>query len=54
MHNRQMIPWMFGREQAIAWYNKYLAVAKPGTKGYEFATERIAYLKGELFMEETD
>lgn len=39
-------------KQAIAWYNKYLAVAKPGSKGYEFATDRIAYLKGELFMEE--
>lgn len=39
-------------KQAIAWYKKYLAVAKPGSKGYEFATDRIAYLKGELFMEE--
>ena len=41
-------------KQAIAWYNKYLAVAQPGTKGYEFATDRIAYLKGELFMQETE
>ncbi len=39
-------------KQALAWYEKYLAVARPGTKGYEFATESVKYLKGELFMEE--
>lgn len=39
-------------KQALEWYNKYLQVAKPGTKGYEFAAKRVEYLKGELFMEE--
>ncbi len=41
-------------KQALEWYNKYLAVAKPGTKGYEFVTESVKYLKGELFMEEPE
>ena len=39
-------------KQAILWYEKYLQVARPGSRGYEFATKSIAYLKGELFMEE--
>lgn len=39
-------------KQALEWYNKYLQVAKPGTKGYEFAAKSVEYLKGELFMEE--
>ena len=39
-------------KQALEWYNKYLQVAKPGSKGYEFAAKSIEYLKGELFMEE--
>jgi tetratricopeptide (TPR) repeat protein len=41
-------------KQALAWYEKYLAVAKPGTKGYDFATESVKYLKGELFMEDNE
>ena len=41
-------------KQALAWYEKYLAVAVPGSKGYQFATESVKYLKGELFMEETE
>lgn len=39
-------------KQALVWYEKYLAVARPGTKGYEFATKSISFLKAELFMEE--
>jgi Predicted transcriptional regulator len=27
-------------------------VARPGTQGYEFATQSVTFLKGELFMEE--
>ena len=38
--------------QAVAWYEKYLAVADPESKGYDFATQSVRYLKGELFMEE--
>lgn len=41
-------------KQAMEWYKKYLAVARPGTKGYDFAAESVNYLKGELFMEETE
>lgn len=41
-------------KHALAWYEKYLAVATPGTKGYVFATESVKYLKGELFMEENE
>ena len=39
-------------KHALEWYEKYLKVARPGSKGYEFATKSVAYLKGELFMEE--
>lgn len=35
---------------ALEWYEKYLKVARPGSKGYVFAQERVDYLKGELFM----
>lgn len=35
---------------ALEWYEKYLKVARPGSKGYDFAQERVGYLKGELFM----
>ena len=38
--------------QAIEWYEKYLKLVRPGTKGYEFAKENLDYIKGELFMEE--
>ena len=40
--------------QALSWYEKYLGVARPGTRGYDFATESVKYLKGELFMEENE
>lgn len=37
---------------AVDWYEKYLKVARPGTSGYDFATQSLKYLKAELFMEE--
>lgn len=39
-------------KSALEWYEKYLKVAKPGTRGHDFATQSVKYLKGELFMEE--
>ena len=39
-------------KQAVEWYEKYLKVARPGSKGYEFAQDNLKYLRGELFMEE--
>ncbi len=36
---------------ALEWYEKFLKVAKPGTRSYNFATQSVKYLKGELFME---
>ena len=37
--------------QALAWYEKFLAVAKQDSRAYEFAAGRVAYIKAELFME---
>ena len=37
---------------AIEWYEKYLKVARPGSRGYEFATSNLKYLRAEKFMEE--
>ena len=39
-------------KQAVEWYEKYLKVARPGTKGYEFVADNLQYIKGELFMEQ--
>ena len=39
-------------KHALEWYEKYLKLARPCSQGYEFATKSVAYLKGELFMEE--
>ena len=39
-------------KKALEWYEKYLAVAKPGTRGYEYVKESIEYVKGKIFMEE--
>lgn len=39
-------------KSALEWYEKYLKVAKPGTRGHDFATQSVKYLKGELFMDE--
>ena len=37
---------------AIEWYEKYLKVARPGSRGYEFAADNLKYLRAEKFMEE--
>jgi len=37
---------------AIEWYEKYLKVARPGTRGYEFAADNLKYIRAEKFMEE--
>ena len=37
---------------AIEWYEKYLKVATPGSRGYEFAADNLKYLRAEKFMEE--
>jgi len=39
-------------KQALEYYEKYLKVARPGSRGYEFAKKSIEMLKGEIFMEE--
>ena len=39
-------------KQALEYYERYLKVARPGSRGYEFAKKSIEYIKGELFMEE--
>lgn len=39
-------------KRALEWYEKYIKLAKPGTKGYAFAAKSIEWLKGEKFMEE--
>ncbi len=39
-------------KHALEWYERYLKVAKPGSRGYEFAAKSIEWLKGERFMEE--
>lgn len=36
---------------AIEWYEKYLAVARPDSKGYAFAKDNMEYLKAEIFMQ---
>ena len=38
--------------QAVEWYEKYLKVARPGSRGYEFAADNLKYIRGELFMQE--
>lgn len=38
--------------QALEYYEKYLKLARPGSRGYEFAKKSIEMIKVELFMEE--
>ena len=38
--------------RALQWYEKYLAVATPGTPGHDFAQKSVAQIKAELFMED--
>ena len=37
---------------AIEWYEKYLKVARPGSRGYEFAADNLKYIRAAKFMEE--
>ena len=39
-------------KEALEYYERYLKLARPGSRGYEFAKKSIEYLKGELFMNE--
>ena len=39
-------------KEAIEWYEKYLKVARPGSRGYEFAADNLKYIRAEKFMEE--
>ena len=39
-------------KQAIEWYEKYLKVARPGSRGYDFAADNLKYIRAEKFMEE--
>ena len=38
--------------QAAEWYEKFLKVARPGSKGYDFAKDNLLFVKSELFMYE--
>ena len=38
--------------QAKDWFERYLKLAKPGSKGYTFAEKELQYINSELFMEE--
>ena len=39
-------------KRALEWYEKYLKVAAPDSKGYQMVTGRLDHVKSELFMEE--
>ena len=39
-------------DKALEYYERYLKLGKPGTAGYNFVEESIAYIKQEKFMEE--
>ena len=39
-------------KEALDYYERYLKLARPGSRGYEFAKKSIDYIKGELFMNE--
>lgn len=39
-------------KEALDYYERYLKLARPGSRGYEFAQKSIDYLKGEIFMNE--
>lgn len=39
---------------AQLWYQKYLDVGTPGTKGYDYVLESMGYIKEKLFMENQD
>lgn len=37
---------------ALQWYERYLKIAQPDTKGYQFAQKSVEFLRAELFMQE--
>ena len=39
-------------DKALEYYERYLKLAKPGSAGYKYAEESIAYIKQEKFMQE--
>lgn len=39
-------------KNALLWYERYLKVGKPGTRGYDFVQESIDYIKQVEFMDE--
>ena len=39
-------------KEALDYYERYLKLARPGSRGYEFAKKTIDYIKGELVMNE--
>ena len=39
-------------KEAIEWYEKYLKVATPGSRGYETVVDNLKYIRAEKFMEE--
>ena len=39
-------------KEAIEWYEKYLKVASPGSRGYETVVDNLKYIRAEKFMEE--
>lgn len=41
-------------DKALEYYGRYLILGKPGSKGYQFVEESIAFIKQEKFMEETE
>ena len=41
-------------DNALKYYESYLKIGRPGSKGYQFVEESIAYIKQEKFMEETE
>lgn len=41
-------------DKALEYYERYLKLGKPGSKGYKFVEESIAFIRQEKFMEETE
>ena len=41
-------------DKALKYYEQYIKIGKPGSKGYQFVEESIAYIKQEKFMEKTE
>ena len=41
-------------DKALKYYEQYIKIGKPGSKGYQFVEESIAYIKQEKFMEEAE